>query len=156
MEWLAALQASEPAQALRFSRYGYAAVNTAHVLGITLLVGAILPLDLRLLGAWSDVPKEHLLRVLVPVAAFGLALAMAAGFFLFSVRATDYAALSVFRLKLVLVLIGAVSALLLHLTHGFLLTTASARRLRIAGTLSLACWLGALVAGRLIAFAGEG
>ena len=54
---LAAVEASGLATALRFSRgWGYAAVNTAHVLGVALLVGAAVPLALRLLGLWRGVP----------------------------------------------------------------------------------------------------
>lgn len=152
---LAAVQGSELAQALRFSRFGYAAVSGAHVLGIALLVGAMLPLDLRLLGLWREIPREMLIRVLSPVAAFGLALAIVAGLLLFSVRATAYADLTVFRLKLLLIATGAGSALALHLAHGFLLKTASPHRLRAAAALSIICWLGALAAGRLIAFLGD-
>lgn len=152
---LQTLQASDPAQALRFSRFGYAAVNAAHILGIALLVGSIVPLDLRLLGLWSGVARESLVRVLVPMAAGGLVLAMLAGALLFSVRATEYARLDVFQIKLVLIATGAVSALLMHLCHGFLLKNASPARLRAAALVSLACWLGALIAGRLIAFLGD-
>lgn len=152
---LAAIQASDLATALRFSRWSYAAVNTTHVLGIGLLIGAIFPLDLRLLGAWPSVPRKVLVRVLVPIAAFGLALAIAAGMLLFAVRAVDYAALTVFRLKLSLITAGAASALILHATHGFLLETASPGRLRLAAALSMTCWLGALIAGRLIAFIND-
>jgi hypothetical protein len=93
---LDALVASAPAQWLRFSRWGYAAVNTTHVLGIALLVGAILPLDLRLLGFWRSVGLESLARVLVPVAATGLCLAIATGAFLFIMRADEYAAINLF------------------------------------------------------------
>ena len=102
-EVLAALAASDFVTALRMSRWLYAGVNTAHVLGIALLVGAILPLDLRLLGFWPGVPRDYLVRVLVPVAATGLALALAAGALLFATRAPEYAALTVFRVKLGLV-----------------------------------------------------
>ncbi|MGI9416957.1 MAG: hypothetical protein ACR2RA_03855 [Geminicoccaceae bacterium] len=152
---LQALQATDVAQALRFSRFTYAAVSAVHILGIALLIGAILPLNLRLLGLWPDITRDTLIRVLVPSAAIGLFVAVLAGFFLFSIRATEYAALTVFRLKLLLVATGAASALLLHVRHGFLLQTASPTRLRIAAALSLLCWLGALVAGRLIAFTGD-
>jgi hypothetical protein len=96
-----------------------------------------------------------LVRVLVPVAAAGLALAVTAGLLLFSVRALDYAALSIFRIKLVLVLLGAGSAIVLHLAHGFTLETAGRGRLVRAAALSMTCWLGALIAGRMIAFAGD-
>jgi hypothetical protein len=125
------------------------------VLGIALLVGAIIPLDLRLVGCWPAVPREALIRVLVPVAATGLALAVSAGLLLFSIRAGDYAALWVFRGKLLLIAIGAGSAILLHLTYGRRLAEAPPERLARAGMLSMTCWLGALIAGRMIAFAGD-
>lgn len=154
-EVLAALAASDFATALRMSRWLYAGVNTAHVLGIALLVGAILPLDLRLLGLWRSVPRDALVRVLVPVATAGLALALAAGALLFATRAPEYAALTVFRIKLALVTLGAGSALLLHVRHGVRLQGAKRATLARAAALSMSCWLGALIAGRMIAFVGD-
>ena len=152
--FLAAVAASDIATALRFSRWLYAGVNTAHVFGIALLVGAIVPLDLRMIGLWRGVARDGLVRVLVPVAATGLALAVATGLLLFSARAPEYAALTVFRIKLVLIALGGGAAILLHLRHGFALSTASRARLVFAGVLSMTCWLGALIAGRMIAFSG--
>ena len=67
------------------SRWGYAAVNTLHILGIALLVGSIIPFNLHVLGLWRNVPRIMLARVLVPVAATGLVLAVIAGSLLFSV-----------------------------------------------------------------------
>ena len=150
---LDALVGSAPAQWLRFSRWGYAAVNTTHVFGIALLVGAILPLDLRLLGLWRSVALEPLARVLVPVAATGLLLAMTTGAFLFITRASEYAALDLFLAKLALIATGAIHALSLHLGSG--LQDASRARLRAAGAVSLSIWLAALVCGRLLAFVGD-
>ncbi|MEO7136030.1 MAG: hypothetical protein ABI024_17625 [Vicinamibacterales bacterium] len=153
--WLAALAASDIATSLRVSRWSYAAVNTAHVLGIAMLVGAIVPLDLRLLGFWRHVSREDLIRVLVPIAAAGLALAICAGALLFSVRAPEYAGIVFFRVKLVLVAIGVSTALTIHLLYGFTLTGASRLQHRISAVVSMTCWLGALGCGRLIAFAAE-
>jgi hypothetical protein len=150
---LDALAGSAPAQWLRFSRWGYAAVNTTHVFGIALLVGAILPLDLRLLGFWRSVALEPLARVLVPVAASGLLLAMTAGAFLFITRAPEYAALNLFLVKLALIAAGAVHALSLHLGPGLL--NASPARLRTAGAASLLIWVSALVCGRMLAFVAD-
>ena len=150
---LDALVGSAPAQWLRFSRWGYAAVNTTHVFGIALLVGAILPLDLRLLGLWRSVALEPLARVLVPVAATGLLLAMTTGAFLFITRASEYAALDLFLAKLALIATGAIHALSLHLGSG--LQDASRARLRAAGAVSLSIWLAALVCGRLLAFVAD-
>jgi hypothetical protein len=150
---LDALVASAPAQWLRFSRWGYAAVNTTHVFGIALLVGAILPLDLRLLGVWRSVALEPLVRVLVPVAATGLFLAITTGVFLFITRANEYAALNLFLLKMTLIAAGAVHALSLQLGPG--LAHASRARLRAAGATSLSIWVAALICGRLLAFVGD-
>ena len=151
-EFLATIEATPVAQYLRASRWGYAAVNTAHVLGIALLVGAILPLNLRLLGVWRSVPRAALVRVLVPVAATGLLLAVVAGAFLFSVRAEEYAALGVLRLKVALIALGILGALELHRAYGLALEQASDARVMGHAILSMVCWLGALICGRLIAF----
>jgi hypothetical protein len=137
---------------MRLSRWTYAAVNAAHILGIALLVGAILPLDLRLLGLWRSQPLAPLARVLVPTAAAGLVLAAAAGALLFLARPADYASRPVFLAKLLLIALGATSALALHLGPG--LEGAGVARRRLAGLLSVACWIPALVLGRLIAFTG--
>lgn len=144
---LAGLEATALAEHLRASRWSYAAVNTTHLLGISLLIGAILPLELRLLGLWRSVATEALARVLVPVAATGLALAIGAGMLLFSVRAREYAALGVFQVKLALVTLGVAVAIAVQLAR-------SGRGTAIA-LFSLACWLGALLCGRLIAFVAD-
>ena len=152
---LTALEGMGVAQALRGARWGYAAVNAAHILGIALLIGAIVPLNLRFLGLWRSTPHQALIRVLVPVAAAGLALAILAGLLLFSVRAREYAGIGFLQAKLALIAVGLLSALALHHAHGTLLETASDRRLAGHAAVSLLCWIGALACGRLIAFAGD-
>ena len=151
--FLASLEATAPAQFLRISRWGYAAVSGTHILGIALLVGAILPLNLRVLGLWPSIPRATLFRVLVPFAATGLLLAVLTGSLLFSVRAREYAAVGYLQVKVVLVLVGLLSALSIYRAYGSMLEGASERRLRFHALLSLGCWLGALACGRLIAFA---
>ncbi len=110
------------------------------------------PLDLRLLGAWPDEDRAGLVRVLAPMAAAGLALAMLTGALLFAVRAPSYASLPVFLLKMGLVAVGAGSAIGLHRRHGWTLASAGKRDLRRDAALSIVCWLGALVCGRSIGF----
>ncbi|MFM1814287.1 MAG: hypothetical protein RLZ98_982 [Pseudomonadota bacterium] len=149
------LSGSDLAVYLRNARWGYAAVNATHILGIALLVGAIVPLDLKLLGFWPRVPREHLLQVLVPVAVAGLVIAVGAGLLLFSVRPADYWGLAVFRIKIAVIALGILSALALHVQYGRNLEDAPAARLGSAAAISMSCWLGALVLGRLIAFAAD-
>jgi hypothetical protein len=110
-------------------------------------------LNLRLLGFWPSIPRANLLRVLVPIAATGFALALLTGSLLFSVRAQEYAAVGYLQAKLVLVLLGILSASAIHRAYGFTLEGASQARLSFHALFSLGCWLGALACGRLIAFA---
>ena len=143
------------AQALRSSRWGYAALNAAHIFAIALLVGSVIPLNLRLLGVWRGISREAVVRVLAPVAAGGLILALITGPLLFSVRAQEYSGVEFLQLKLIFIAIGVLSTLALCWAHGFLLRDAPRARLGGHAILSMVCWLGALVCGRLIAFAGD-
>ncbi len=153
---LAALQALPPIEALRFSRWSYAAVNTGHVLGIALLVGAAIPLSLRLIGLWPAVPRAGVVRLLAATAGAGLVLAVLTGAVLFATRATEYAGHPLFPLKMGLVLIGAASALHIHWRYGWDLDTAPRHELRRAGMISCLAWLAVLVLGRLLAFVDGG
>ena len=152
---LAAFEGTALAQTLRSSRWGYATVNAAHIFAIALLIGSVVPLNLRLLGVWRGISREVVVRVLAPVAASGLILALLTGPLLFSVRAQEYSDIGFLQLKLSFIAVGVLSTLALCWTHGFLLKDAPRARLAGHAVLSTVCWLGALVCGRLIAFAGD-
>jgi hypothetical protein len=157
-EWLAALEATALARALRDSVWAYPLVNAAHILGVALLVGAIIPLDLRLLGAWQSVPLAPLWRVLTRTAGAGLGLAIVFGTLLFITRATEYAASSLFLSKMVVVGVGTANALAVRtLVPDTIASMRSARekppvRVQLAGGISLAAWLMALTLGRLVGY----
>jgi hypothetical protein len=134
---------------LQQSATAYLFVNAAHILGVAVLLGAILPLDLRLLGLFRRFPIEVLGPFLVRSAAVGLGLALLAGAWLFSVKPEEYLANPAFRWKLVLLALALANVLLQHLGPGFM-HRSSAVRARAA--LSLGLWLSVLVAGRWIGF----
>lgn len=148
----ASIEGTAFVKALKFSPYGYAIANLAHVLGIALLVGAILPLDLRLLGCRRDLSLSALTKLLAPVAALGLVIAVSAGLVLFSVRAQHYVNVTIFGWKLGLIAAGAALALLFHLRAGLWLDRATRGQEVFHGLTSILCWLGALSAGRMIAY----
>ena len=158
LEALTTLQNAEPVAALRASRWVYPLVNSAHITGLALLFGAILPLDLRLLGVWRSVPLGLLARVLVPVAMAGLALAAATGFLLFSVSAAKYAATPLFLVKLALIAAAVANALMLRRSADWTLaqipemTAEPSGRLKTAGLLSLGLWLAVILCGRFLAY----
>jgi len=157
-DWLAALEATALASALRDSVWVYPLVNTGHILGVALLVGSIVPLDLRLLCAWRTVPLVPLWRVLTHTAAAGLALALVFGSLLFITRATEYAESGFFVAKMAVVAAATVNALALRSVAPVDVARANpaagkpSRRLRIAGGISLVAWLTALTLGRLVGY----
>lgn len=72
---------------LQGSGTAYLFLNAAHILGLGLLLGAIVPLDLRLAGLWRELPLHILLPFSSRAAAAGLSLVVVTGLWLFTVRA---------------------------------------------------------------------
>jgi hypothetical protein len=152
LEWLAA---TTLAVELRRSATLYMFVNAAHILAIGLLVGAILPLDLRLAGLFGKVPVEVVAPFLSRSAGIGLALALLTGFCLFSVRPTEYAVNPAFLAKLGLIAFGIFNVLLVHAGPGWraAMTIGIVRpAMRFSAVLSAMIWIAAVVAGRWIGF----
>jgi len=135
---------------LRQSSTVYLFVNAAHILGIAGLLGAILPLDLRLLGFLRKYPIEVVVPLLVRCAATGLGLALLTGAWLFSVKPEEYLANPAFRWKLVLLALALINVGFQHWATKAGLHVSRAVRLR-AG-FSLCLWVSVLVAGRWIGF----
>lgn len=158
LESLAAeLQATGLSEALRASVWLYPLVNTGHVVGIALLFGAIVPLDLRLIGVFRSAPLAHLANTLVPVAVAGLLLALASGALLFATRPLDYVVEPLFGIKLALLGAAVLNALWLRFDPewrrlGAAPGAATCRGWRVHGALSLLLWLGVITAGRLIGY----
>ena len=134
---------------LRQSATAYLFVNAAHILGLALLLGAILPLDLRLLGGLRGYPLEVLRPLLVRCAAAGLGLALATGAWLFSVKPDEYLVNAAFRWKLVLLGFALANVGFQHRSPGFMRGSPA---VRVRAGLSLCLWLSVLVAGRWIGF----
>lgn len=152
---LADLGETALAAGLRQSFWAYPIVNALHVLGIALLVGGIVPLDLRLLGLWRSVPVAPLATVLVPSAIAGVAVVLATGPLMFLVQPADYAANPWFQLKLLVIAAAIANALLLRRVPAWrerAAGSAPAPRLKVAAVLSLGLWCTALFFGRMIAY----
>jgi uncharacterized membrane protein SirB2 len=143
-EVLTSLEATALAQHLKVSRWTYPLVNAGHILGIALLIGAVVPMDLRILRGTGVAQTVALLR---PFAYSGLLLAVGCGLLLFIVQPVDYAASPWFRGKLALLALAIGNALL----HRRIDEKAPARQ-RLAAGLSLALWPAVLLSGRMIAY----
>ncbi|MFL1405871.1 DUF6644 family protein [Marinobacter sp. M1N3S26] len=144
--------------ALRNSTFMYPLVNAGHILGVSMLVGGIVPLDLRLLGLWRHYPVMVFVDVLRVTAAMGLGLAVVCGALLFATAAVDYAGSTLFQAKMVLVLLGVLNALILGRVlkrQGIQNLPMEARMpssVRAGAALSLIVWISVLILGRLLGY----
>ncbi|MEF0939670.1 DUF6644 family protein [Rhizobium sp. BR 362] len=152
LEWIGGLAL---AHHLKRSALLYMAVNAAHILAIASLIGAILPLDLRILGLFRSFPLTVLGPFLSRAASVGVVAAIMTGLCLFTVRPVEYAGNPAFLCKIGLLAFGVVNALLLHaspewrraVSHGV-----ASFRVKLSAAISFFIWIGALVAGRWIGF----
>ncbi|WP_235859823.1 hypothetical protein [Tranquillimonas rosea] len=122
-------------------------MNAGHIFGLALLIGAVVPMDLRCLRRHGHPDPVATVRLLRPVAASGFVLAATCGALLFATQATDYVDNTFFRIKIVLIAVAVLNAAL----HPGLARLPMARR-RMVALLSLALWPAALICGRLIAY----
>jgi len=150
-ELLSGLEASPLAAGLRGSVWLYPLVNAAHIVGIALVFGAIVPLDLRLMGVFKAIEPRMLSRLLVPVAATGLVVAIAAGSLLFITDARDYFASNLFRAKMI-VLVAALANIVLASRLSRATGTRAAVSLRVVAAASIGLWLTVIVLGRLVGY----
>lgn len=129
--------------------YGYPLVLFLHTFGLSTLVGLNSAINLRLLGVASAIPLASLERLFSLMWA-GFAVTAATGILLFMAGATRHAANPAFFVKLLFVLVAG-AALALTWNRVFRLQQSG----RALAAVSLACWLGALTAGRLMAYIAE-
>jgi len=140
---------------LQGSGTAYLFVNAAHILAIGLLVGAILPLDLCLLGFFRAVPLAVIGPFLQRVAMVGVGLAMLTGLWLFSVRPRDYVTNPAFLAKMALLALALGNVAVQHAGGRFRAATAGdvvPPVARVAAGFSALLWIAVLVAGRWIGF----
>lgn len=156
MTWLEWLAATPPAMLLQRSGTAYLLVNATHIASLGVLVGAIVALDLRLLGVGRVVPLASAGPYLSRIAAVGLGLAVLTGAWLFTTQPDTYLDNAAFLTKLALVAAGVLNALCLHTRPAWRQVMQSdavapvSMRLQAAGSLLL--WFSAIVAGRWIGF----
>jgi hypothetical protein len=136
----------------------YPVVNVIHILGVATLFGAVLILDLRLLGVFRQTPIPAIATAAAPVAVAGFALAAASGACLLASNALQYQSNPFLLLKFVAIALGLVNAVALRRTAAWKahalaeVSHSEARRLALMGGVSLVSWLTAVVAGRMIGY----
>ncbi|MBI5260384.1 MAG: hypothetical protein HY852_01030 [Bradyrhizobium sp.] len=149
------LQESALGHVMRSSPSLYPAVEILHILGFVMLVGSILALDLRLLGLGSAIAIQPMAQLLLPLSRVGFLLAISMGFLLFSADAAHVVRNPAFQTKLLLIAAALVNVVIAHagpwrrVAHWHGEASGGAKVTALA---SLLLWLGAVCAGRLIAY----
>jgi hypothetical protein len=156
-DWLRWLESTALARTVRESPSLYPAVETAHILGFVVLVGAAVMFDLRLLGVSRRLPVDALARHLLPWSRAGLLAVVPSGLLLFMSNAAGMWSNPAFRLKMALLVGAGLNALLFDFWTFRTVaawnqdspTPAAARNAAIA---SLLLWAGVITCGRWIAY----
>lgn len=110
-----ALELSALGQSIKHSYWIYPSLEILHSLGIALLVGPVILMDLRILGVASGhVSLQSLSWLATRVGLFGLGIAAIAGLLMFTAQATSLLGSTLFQLKLLLILGLLLNALLVR------------------------------------------
>lgn len=156
---LAWLQASALGTFIRDSGpWTYPIVNLIHILGVATLFGAVLILDLRLMGVWRRAALQAIATAAAPMAMAGFALAAASGVCLLAANAVEYENNPFLLVKFAAIALGLVNVVALRRTSAWRahrirdLSHVEARTLAAMGGLSLVSWLTAVAAGRMIGY----
>jgi hypothetical protein len=132
--------------------------ESVHVLAITLVLGSIAVVDLRLLGVASrNRPVSRLIREVLPITWGAFAVAAITGATLFSSNAVEYAKNFPFQMKMALLVLAGINMLVFHfITYRSVGEWDEAPQTplaaRFAGGFSIAMWLAIVAFGRWIGF----
>src|SRR5579862_686693 len=143
---------------MRDSLWIFDITETIHTLGIVLVAGTIMLVDLRLLGL--GLKRESVSEVvsrIVPCTLWGFVLMFLTGGCLFAAEAVKLYNSPAFRIKLVLLALAGLNAIVFHRTiyrqaADWDKALVAPPRARLAGLLSLILWMCIIAAGRAIAY----
>lgn len=135
--------------ALAAHPWAYPALEAAHIVGIALLVGNLVLLELRVWGAAAQLPLHALARASLTLVALGFALVALTGLAMFSAQPADLLANRAFVLKMWLIALAGCNAAIFHSRGGLAKLDRVARAQTV---LSLGLWLVVIICGRWIAY----
>jgi hypothetical protein len=156
MDLFAWLETTFIADAIRTIPWMYAAFETAHYIGLAMLVGSIMLIDLRLLGIGRTLPLKSVLGLL-PWAWAGFVINAVSGSLIFVYGAVSFSANSAFRLKMILMLLAGINALIFTVAASrsgeqWLESGQVPSQIKAVATASFVLWLGVVTTGRWMAY----
>ena len=153
------LQGSSVCTMIRESEsvWGYPTILFIHTLGMSILVGFVVVIDLRLLGVGRTVPLAPLKR-LMPLIWIGFWMNAISGTILFAIDGPAKIQNPAFPIKLALIAFGIIVARVVErrvLNAGDAGSPEVPIGAKLAAAASLVVWAGAVTAGRLMAYVGK-
>jgi hypothetical protein len=150
------LQHSVVAEAIRDSRWMYPAIETGHYIGLSLLVGGIMLIDLRVLGFFRTLPLRSIIGLL-PFVWVGFLINVVTGSLLFTYGAGQFGRNHAFWLKMSFMVLAGINAFAFDLSvRRSRLNWVAADRppayVKTFATLSFALWLCVVTTGRWMAY----
>lgn len=152
LEWL---QSSWLGTFVAENLLAYPALETLHVMGMASLVGVLGLTNLRVLGYKPELPLVGT-RDLLPLAWIGFTVNLITGVALFTSDAVYFFSSWTFRIKILLIILAGINAALLSMQifrdvpPGTELELPPSAKWIAAS--SLVFWIGAILAGRLVAY----
>lgn len=129
--------------------WAYPALEIVHIVGIALLVGNLVLLELRVWGLAAALPMQPLARLAISLSLGGFALVLASGLTMFAANPAELLSNRAFVIKIGLVMLAGINAALFHARGGLLRGDAVARSQTV---ISLGLWLAVIICGRWIAY----
>jgi hypothetical protein len=156
------LESGSMSAAVRESAWVFPAIESVHVIAITLVVGSIVIVDSRVLG-WTS-RNERVTDIagsILPWTWGVFCVAVLSGFTLFAAKAHTYFANTNFEIKMVLMAAAFLNMLVFHLIPYRSVASWDIGRpapllARLACTVSLTLWIFIVAMGRWIGFSIEG
>jgi hypothetical protein len=135
---------------LRTHPWAYPVLEVLHVLGIALLLGNLVLVELRVWGFGKDLPIAALARLSLSLVLLGFGLAAMTGVLMFMAHAQDLISNRVFLVKILLLFLAATNAAWFHTRGGLQKLDVLAK---VQLIVSLVIWLTVLTLGRFISYA---
>lgn len=136
-------------EALQSHPWAYPVLEIVHIVGIALLLGNLVLLEMRVFGLGAALPVEPLARLSLGLALCGFALVAASGLTMFASQPQELLANQAFTLKMGLLLLAACNAAAFHARGSLRRLDATARTLMLVSTV---LWVAVVACGRWIAY----
>jgi hypothetical protein len=157
-QFLQSLQALPLSVFIHRTPWAFTTVEVIHVFAIAFMIGTIMIVDLRLLGFGSRKRAfTEFSRLLLPFTWVAFAIAVIAGAILFISRPMEYFGNPVFWTKMALIALAGINMAVFEFitvrgVRDWGLANTPPLAARLAGGISITCWLLVLFCGRLIGF----